>query len=121
MPDRDTPTAVFRFTKADDFRILAVNCVWGGRTIRGDIMVNLCHENYALPETVTHARGPKGEILQEIGREPVHVFDRVVQAAMVLTNDQARSIGAWLVETANHVQPTEEKGADSERRPATAH
>ena len=121
MPDRRS-TATFRFTKADDFRLIPVNCVWGGRTSRGDIMVHLCHEGQALPEMVTHAVTSDGELGGEIKRDPVNVFDRTVLAGMVLTAEQARSIGQWLLDKASEMnQPAEKKNGDGHDSTGTTH
>ena len=121
MPD-DRLTTTFRFTKADDFRLLPVNCVWGGRTPRGDIMVHLCHEIQALPETVTHAVTSEGKLGEETKRNPVNVFDRTVLAGIVLTAEQARSIGQWLLDKAAEMnQPAEKKNGDGHDRTGTAH
>ena len=120
MTDRQTTT--FRFTKADDFRLLPVNCVWGGRTPRGDIMVNLCHENQAMPETVTHAMTSEGTLGSEISRDPINVVDRTVLAGMVLTADQAHSIGQWLLEVAAGTRPRAvKKNGDGYAKPKTSH
>ena len=121
MPD-DRLTTTFRFTKASDFRLLPVNCVWGGRTPRGDVMVHLCHEIQALPETVTHAVTSEGKLGEEIKRDPVNVFDRTVLAGMVLTVEQARSIGQWLLDHAAELrQQAAKKNGDDHDKPATAH
>ena len=121
MPDSQS-TTTFRFSKASDYRLLPVNCVWGGRTPRGDIMVHLCHENQALPETVTHAVTSKGTVGSELSRDPMNVFDRTVLAGMVLTADQAHSIGQWLLERAAETPPqAEKKNGDGHGKSATAH
>ena len=121
MPDRWL-TATFRFTKADDFRIIPVNCVWGGRTPRGDIMVHLCYEGQALPETITHEVTSEGKLGKEIKRDPINVIDRTVLAGMVLTAEQAHSIGKWLLNKASEMnQPAEKKNGDDHDSTGTTH
>ena len=121
MPD-SRQTIIYRFTKTHDFRILPVNCIWGGRTGRGDIMVNLCNEAHALPETVVHAQTSDGNIGEELSREPFNVVDRTAFAAMVLTAEQAHSIGEWLMARAAEArQLAEQQKGGGDDRPATAH
>lgn len=96
MPDPQQ-TATFQFSTDDGYRLLPVNCVWGGRTPRGDIMVHLCHENFSLPKAVTHvlANNALGE---ELHRDQDSALTRLALAGMVLTAEQAYSIGQWLME-----------------------
>ncbi len=44
----------FVFHRAADYRVVAANCVWGGITPRGDILVEFMVESAANPETVTN-------------------------------------------------------------------
>ena len=119
MPDPQ-PNVTFRFAKASDFRLLPVNCVWGGLTPRGDIMVHLCHEKAALPSSVTYAVASNGQLANEINRDPDSVYDRIAMAGIVLTVDQAASIGGWLLERVAEAQAAE-KGGDGHGKPTTAH
>ena len=128
MPDRPS-TVTFRFAEASDYRLLPVNALWGGRTPRGDIFVHLCHEHQALPETLTHALNSAGALGKELTREPKSVFDRTLLAGMVLSADQAESIGQWLLERADETRrraaaknrkAAKQKG-DGHGTPETAH
>ena len=115
-------TVTFRFSKASDYRLIPVNCVWGGRTPRGDILVHLCHENQALPETVTNTMTSEGTLGNEVSRDPNNLIDRTVLVGMVLNADQADSIGRWLVERAAEIRPpAEEKTGDGHAEASTAH
>lgn len=96
MPDK-RPTAKFRFVMAEDFRVLPVNSVWGARTNRGDVMVNLVNERHALPTEVVNELTPEGGIGNEVSRDVGNNdYVRTVLAGMVLTPEQAYSIGEWL-------------------------
>ena len=85
-------------------------------------MVHLCHEIEALPETVTHEVTSEGKLGREIKRDPVNVFDRTVLAGMVLTAEQAHSIGQWLMDKASEInQPAEKKNGDGHDSTGTTH
>ncbi len=95
VPDQ---TATFRFSKDSSYRLLPVNCIWGGLTPRGDVLAHLCYESQALPETVTHSI-EHGTVGEELERNPEMAleFRREAFAGMVLTAEQAFSIGQWLM------------------------
>ena len=120
----DTPKNItFRFEKDEDYRLIPVNGVWGGATPRSDILVDLFHESYTLPEVVTHAVTPGGQLGEEVERIPKGEIRRKVLVGMVLTAEQAESIGHWLVEKAREVRARtlEKGGGDSERETPTTH
>jgi hypothetical protein len=120
----DTPRKItFRFEKDEDYRLIPVNGVWGGATPRGDILVDLFHESSTLPEVVTHAMAPGGQLGEEVQRTPTGEIQRKVLVGMVLTAEQAESIGRWLLETARKVRERTlaNGGGDSERDTPTTH
>ena len=119
----DTSTKItFRYEKDEDYRLIPVNGVWGGATPRGDILVDLFHESYTLPKVVTHAVTPDGQLGKEVKRIPTDEIQRKVLVGMVLTAEQAESIGRWLLGKARNVRErTLEKGSDSERETPTTH
>jgi hypothetical protein len=120
----DTPRKItFRFEKDEDYRLIPVNGVWGGVTPRSDILVDFFHESLALPEVVAHAVTPGGELGEEIRRSPTGEIRRKVLVGMVLTAEQAESIGLWLLEKARQVRERTLKngGGDSERDTPTTH
>lgn len=120
----ETPTKItFRFSKDDHYRLLPINGVWGGPTPRGDIMVDFFHESQALPEVVTHAVTPDGQFGNELKRTPRSEFHRTVLVGMMLTAEQAESIGRWLQEKAREVRARsgEKGGGNSEHDTRTTH
>ena len=120
----DTPTKItFRFEKDENYRLIPVNGVWGGPTPRGDIMVDLFHESYARPEVVAHEVTPGGQIGKQVEHTPTIEIRRKIFVGMVLTVEQAESIGRWLREKAREVREQTPKtgGGDSERDTSTTH
>ena len=114
-----TPTKItFRFKKDGDYRLIPVNGVWGGTTLRGDVMVSLFHESQSLPEAVTHEVTPDDKLGKELKRTPPPIeFQRTLLVGMVLTAEQADSIGLWLQKQAREAgeRTKTEGGGDSER------
>ena len=120
----DTPKKItFRFEKDEDYRLIPVNGVWGGATPRSDILVDFFHESYALPEMVAHAVTLDGQLGEEVKRTPPGEIRRKVLVGMVLTAEQAESIGHWLLQKAREVRERTPKkgGGDSERDTPTTH
>lgn len=120
----ETPTKIrFCFKKDDNYRLIPVNGVWGAATPRGDIMVDLFHESFALPEAITQAVAPDGNLGQELDRTPPIAIQRKVLVGMVLTAEQADSIGRWLQEKAREVRAGvgEKGGYDGERDILSTH
>ena len=120
----EAPTKItFSFTKDEGYRLLSVNGVWGGPTPRGDILVNFFHESQAIPETVTHEVASAGQLGDELERAPKPVFQRTVLVGMMLTAEQAESIGRWLQEKARKVRERtgDKGGGEHERDTPTTH
>ena len=112
----------FGFKKDDDYRLIPVNGVWGGMTPRGDIMVDFFHESQSLPEAVTQAVTPDGNLGEELQRAPASHVQRTVLVGMVLTAEQAESIGRWLQEKAGAVRErTGKKGGGNSERDTITH
>lgn len=128
LRDVATPKKItISFRRGDCYRLIPVNGVWGGVTPRGDIKADLFHESASVPEMITHEVTPQGTLGREVKRTPSTSVERTVFAGMVLTPEQAESIGSWLVERARearkrHEARTQEKGDDdSERDTPTTH
>lgn len=119
----ETPKKIaFRFDRDDDYRVIPANGVWGGPTPRGDIKVDFFYESQPLPEEFTQEVTSGGKLRARRKGQPT--FQRTVMVGIVLTAEQAESIGRWLQEKARELsERTEEKGgADDERdTPITTH
>ena len=125
--DVKTPkTITFRFERDEHYRLIPVNGIWGGVTLRGDVKADLIHESQALPEAITHEVTAEGT-LTEVKRAPATSFQRTVLASMVLTPEQAESIGLWLQQKAREarerrdVRARGKEGGDSEPDTPTTH
>ena len=113
----------FHFEQDDDYRLLPVNGVWGGVSPRGDIQADFFYESYTIPDEVTQAVAPDGSLGEELERKQSALLQRTILVGMMLTADQAESIGRWLQEKAlEHRRLARAKGdTDSERDTVTTH
>ena len=88
----------FVFHRAADFRMVAVNSVWGGPTPRGEILVEFAVETLEDPETVTNVVRADGTLGAELSRSPKErIIRREIQVGMILTIEHAESIGQFLL------------------------
>ena len=71
--------------KHPDYRLVAVNGVWGGVSSRGDIRVELFHEAQILPNKVVHELTPDQKLGREIKREGPDGTERTIFFEIVLT------------------------------------
>ena len=109
----------FSFTRDDNYRLIPVNGVWGGATPRGDIKVDFFYESLATPNEVTHEVTPESRIGKELDRKPKQNLQRTVLVGMMLTPEQAESIGRWLQEKALEVRTAKDAMEDKGNEPVT--
>ena len=116
MKNVETPNKIrFCFKKDDNYRIVPVNGVWGGPTLRGDIQVDFFHESQLLPEVIEQEVTPEGTLGKELDRRSSEI-QRTVLVGIMLTVEQADSIGRWLQQKALDVRKQRAmRGGDSER------
>ena len=100
IPDK----IAFSFQKDPHYRVVPINGVWGGPTIRGDIRVEFFYECQATPDTLVQAVKPDGTVGEIIEGQTQQVFTRTVMVGMMLTPLQADSIGKFLQEKAKVLQ-----------------
>lgn len=113
MPDApvgEDRTAKFLFTKANDYRVIAANGVWGGVTPRGDVKVDFFVESLSLPESVSHLVKADDKLGDELSRSPKdRPFVREIQVGVILSIHQAESIGRWLMSKGAEFKKLQEK------------
>src|SRR5262245_37169721 len=102
----------FKFERDPNYRFVPVNGIWGGPTLRGDIRVEFFYEHQTTPGTVTNRVNEDGSLGEEAKRDAA-TFTRTLMVGMMLTADQAESIGQWLQERAKQVKAAIESRARS--------
>ena len=117
----ETPKKIqFRFKKDDNYRLVPVNGVWGGPTLRGDILANFFHESQPLPEVLEHEVTPEDTLGKELGKRSPE-FQRTVLVGIMLTVEQADSIGQWLQQKAREVRKQRAMGGGDSDRDTPTH
>lgn len=113
----------FGFTQDSNYRFIPVNGVWGGVTSRGDVKVDFFYESFRVPAEVTHELTRDSRIGKELDRQPEQYCERTVMVGMMLTVEQADSIGRWLQEKALEARTAREGlgGDDGEPVIVTTH
>ena len=109
----------FRYIFPDDYNPVYVNGTYGGITSRGEIAMNFYLERQALPYEVVHKLSDKGEIKEQISREPEESEDtvtavRFISTGVVLSYDTAVVIRDWLSGKISDVEKILNKGRNGE-------
>ena len=86
-------------------------------TPRGDVKVDFFHEAQSMPDEVTNSIAPDGQLGEELDRSPQRRIERTMLVGMMLTAEQAESIGRWLQEKARESRRL--KGGDTIEPDAT--
>ena len=117
----------FVFKRDEGYRLIPVNGIWGGVTPRGDVKADLFHEAQSQPEAITHEPTPEGGLRDVKRTPPVNVFQRTLFAGMVLSPEQAESIGLWFQQKAREARERRDRreqgrgGGDGEGDTPTTH
>lgn len=56
----------FNYIKSNLFRLVRVDAIWAGITPNFDIHLNLCNEQYPIPQQTLHKIEPDGSLGEEI-------------------------------------------------------
>jgi len=88
----------FVFVKSPDYRIVAVNGVWGGLTPQGQLKLDLFIDSVITPEFITHGIREDGRLGEEIQREPPgKIITRELQVGVLLPISVAETMVKWIV------------------------
>ncbi|MCI0455210.1 MAG: hypothetical protein L0Y68_09485 [Candidatus Dadabacteria bacterium] len=93
----------YTFEKADGYRVIHVNGVWGGITPKGEIKIELFSESLKNPEFVIHEVSAEGQIGEEIKRIPEQELNRFtivreLHVGAIMSPDTAEFIANWLLD-----------------------
>lgn len=108
--DRSASKIQFHYIKSHHFRVIHADGLLGSITPKDDVFVTFYNERSPLPDKVTFAVTPEGNLGSEIEAERVVVSDGVVremEVGIVFDIDFARSFALWLTEMVqNFENPT---------------
>lgn len=123
MAEKEVDRVRFGLKQDEDYRLIPINGVRGGAPPRGDIGADFLYEPYTVPTEVTHRVTPHGQVREELERNVPQQLQRTVFACMMLTVEQADSIGRWLQEKARemHTLREDSMGTLEESSSVTTH
>lgn len=113
MAEKKVDRVKFGFIKDEGYRLVPINGVWGGATPRGDIRADFFYESYTVPTEVTHRLTPPGQVREELERKVPQHLQRTVFVGMMLTVEQADSIGRWLQQQAREMRALREDSKET--------
>jgi hypothetical protein len=110
----DPSKAVFTisYKKAHDYKIFPCSGVWGGPSPDATkLIVNLMVEHRSIPSYETFDIGEGGNIDLTRIKDSVSAgnMERELVCGILLTSEDARSIGAWLINHANEMDARRSK------------
>ncbi|HEY3320467.1 MAG TPA: hypothetical protein VGP72_08375 [Planctomycetota bacterium] len=98
--DREAACARFDYIKANDFRVVYVENVFGGFTPNGQMFqIALCNERWPIPKQITNQLTPNGQLDAEIISERVvrDAMVREVEVELILQPAVARNLANWIL------------------------
>ena len=110
-PSKTRPSSVeFQFVKSPFFRVIHVDGIFGGITVRNNIHIGVFNERNPIPDSLIHEITPEGRIGNEISREPAP-SDRIIrelEADIIISRDTAVAIRNWLDDKIKELERVEE-------------
>lgn len=86
----------FEYKLSEDYKVYAVNGLFGGITPKGDLMINLFYEGNPIPEHSTYNVNPDGSIGDETERIVSSSLVRNIPFGVSMAIDTAKSFKGWL-------------------------
>jgi len=121
MPETTPPSSIkIHYHKANFFRVVHVDGVFGGITPSRNIFVSLYNQRTPLPTLVEQRFSADGTLGEEISREGKTGVFREMEVGIVLTAPVAREIARFLNEQARVLEeskPIPKSSASSGREP----
>lgn len=96
----DEPTAqriTFHFEKADGYRLVPANGVWGGVTPKGDFKLEFFVESMNTPDSLTN-RLEGGNVGPEESRMPDRRLVRTLQCGVLISTEHAEAFAQFILD-----------------------
>ena len=107
-----TESVVFKYTKANDYRVIAANGAYGGPVSTDEIKVDFYVESMESPNLnkIEVEEGKLGKVITRVPGETNWI--RELQIGLLLSRDTAENIGKWLLEKVQKVDEQRAKMAE---------
>jgi hypothetical protein len=101
----------FHFEFDKDYRIIAVNGIWGGATPRGQVQLDFFVERQGIPEVITNRLMEDGGIGPEVPgtRKPPTRLVRTMQVGILLTIEEAENVANFIRDRVAEIRKLKEK------------
>ncbi|ACH93042.1 MULTISPECIES: hypothetical protein [Borrelia] len=101
---------IYRFEKAEDYKLVPINNIYGSVTNTGEIFCDLVFESTEIPEEIVYTKTKEG-VLEEISgdlrgsKEKVILINSFV--GISITKDTAKNIAYWLLKKVDELEDNE--------------
>ena len=96
MADQVTGSVDIHYLKANDFRVVHADGVWGGVAPRGYITMSVFSERSPIPRKMVFDVTPDGQLGPETSRDSKEGIVREVEVEVVMDVPLAKSLIEWL-------------------------
>ncbi|QFP42213.1 hypothetical protein F9Y90_03825 [Borrelia miyamotoi] len=100
----------YRFEKAEDYKLVPVNNIYGSVTNTGEIFCDLVFESTEIPEEIVYTKTKEG-VLEEISRDLKGSKEKVILISsfigISITKDTAKNIAYWLLKKVDELEDNE--------------
>lgn len=87
----------FEYKQSKDFVSSYVNGCYGGKTPKGEILINFFKEEPPLPSSETYEIGSKGQLSKVVSVESDNEsMIRNIECSVIMSEESAREIYEWL-------------------------
>lgn len=91
---------IYRFEKAEDYKLVPINNIYGSVTNTGEIFCDLVFESTEIPEEIVYTKTKEG-VLEEISGEFKGSKEKIILinsfVGISITKDTAKNIAYWLL------------------------
>ena len=101
------------YIKANGFRVVHADGVWGGPTPRGYITMSFFSERAPIPRTISFELESQGTLGEETSRDTKGGLIREVDVEVVVDLRMAKSLVGWLNEKVQNLEDQDKKKGGS--------
>ncbi|AAX17424.1 MULTISPECIES: hypothetical protein [Borrelia] len=101
---------IYRFEKAEDYKLVPINNIYGSVTNTGEIFCDLVFESTEIPEEIVYTKTKEG-VLEEISGEFKGSKEKIILinsfVGISITKDTAKNIAYWLLKKVDELEDNE--------------
>ncbi len=87
----------FEYRKTGNYSLEYVNGCYGGKSPKGEIVLNFFKEGYSVPESETYDIDGNGKLGNRLSTEPTDLsIVRDIDCGVIMSEQTAREIYEWL-------------------------